>query len=97
MGMLKSFEIEDPLDAQDAGAIEVSVTLTTGERRWCYFMTPAALASCGDWIDGTRTRFHRGAAHLIVVAAPLDPEIIEGALCTLDRQGDLIDCTRAFD
>ena len=93
--LLQSFEIEDPLELQSEGAIEVTVTLVTGEKRWCCFMTPKALTNCGDWIDGTTIRFHQGCPHLIVVAAQLDRDIIEGALRTIDRMGALKESTSA--
>ena len=41
--IIKSFEIEDDLSIQDTGAVEVVINLDSGERRWCYFMTPKAL------------------------------------------------------
>ena len=49
---ISKIEIEDDLAGQDRGAIEVTLTLSDGGRRWCFFMTPAALETCGDWIDG---------------------------------------------
>ncbi|MFC1833599.1 hypothetical protein ACFL2Q_02550 [Thermodesulfobacteriota bacterium] len=92
--ILRSFEIEDALSTQDTGAIGVTVTLDSGERRWCFFMTPTALSNCGDWINGTQIRFHFGAKHMIVVAADLDETIIGKALTDIDRRGELLQCTR---
>lgn len=90
---LSTFEIECRLEDQKRGGIEVVVTLDDGERRWCYFMTPESLANCGDWIDGTTTRFHHSSAHMIVVAAPLTDKIIEAALRSIDRRDGLLGCT----
>ncbi len=73
--------------------IEVTVELTSGERRWWYFMTSGALARCGDIIAGTNVRLHFGAPHMIVVSA-LSPEIIERALRQIDAQGELLTSTR---
>jgi hypothetical protein len=70
-------------------AIEVEVTFDTGEIRWCYFMTPQALGTCGDLLEGTDdVRVHPGAPHMIV-ASTLDRGIIGRALAQLDRDGEL--------
>jgi hypothetical protein len=95
--MLRSFEIEDDLAIQDRGAVEVIVHFDDGRRRWCYFMTPQALANCGDWIDGTRTSIHYNAPYMIVVSGRLDEGIIEMALRHIDRHGDLEGCTMPLD
>ncbi len=91
--LLQSFKFDDEFSFQDEGAIEVTVTLKSGERRWCFFLTPNALSRCGDWIDGTQTLFHYGAKHMIVVVGRLDETIIEQALKTIDQRGELIECT----
>ena len=95
--MLKSFTIDDDLAAQDSLGIEVTLHLENGERRWCYFMTPTALATCGDWISGTRIRFHFGAPHMIVVAGRLDRPTIERALRDIENRGELRESSRAFE
>lgn len=93
--MLKSFTIEDDLATQDTGAVEVALELTSGERRWCFFMTPAALAACGDYISGTSIRYHYGAPHMIVVAGRLDGQLIERVLYELAERDELIQCSMA--
>ena len=95
--MLKSFTIDDDLAAQDNGAIEVTLSLADGNRRWCFFMTPAALSRCGDWVEGTQVRFHYDAPHMIVVSATLDHALIERVLQDLDRQGLLVKCSLALE
>ena len=95
--MLKSFVIENDLAIQSRAAVEVIVKLENGQRRWCYFMTPQALAMCGDWIDGTHIRLHYGAPHMIVVASVIDKTLIESALRQIDRQGRLEACTKELD
>ena len=94
---IERIEIDDDLDGQSRGAIEVTVHLTTGERRWCFFMTPGALSACGDLIDGTATRFHYGAAHMVVVADTLTPRVIELALRHIDNAGELEATTLPLD
>jgi hypothetical protein len=94
--MLASFTIEDDLAIQESAAVEVILHLDSGERRWCYFMTPAALAACGDFIPGTRVRFHYGAPHMIV-AGHLDRRLIERVLQEIDARGELVQCSRNID
>jgi hypothetical protein len=91
--MLKSFTIQDDLAAQDAAAVEVVLELASGERRWCFFMTPAALTACGDFIPGTTIRYHHGAPHMIVVAGHLNRPLIEKVLHELAEGGELIRCS----
>lgn len=95
--MLLSFTIEDDLAAQETGAIEVTLHLDTGERRWCYFMTPSALEACGDWIPGTTVGFHYGSPHMIVVAGHLDRTLIEKVLRHIDSSGELRQCSRSIE
>jgi hypothetical protein len=91
--MLSSFTIDDDLAAQETGAIEVTLHLDAGERRWCYFITPGALAACGDFVSGSNVRFHYGAPHMIVMAGHLDRVLIERALRDIDARGDLAKCS----
>ncbi len=95
--IIKSIEIEDDFSIQDVGAIEVIVNLNSGERRWCYFITPTALQNCGDWIDGTKIRFHFGSPHMIVVAAKLNKTLIEKALRDIDNHGDILLSTKEYN
>jgi hypothetical protein len=96
MRELKEFRIVDDLQESDRIGIEVELILESGEKRWCYFMTPSALASCGDWIPGTRIRFHYGAPHMIVVSE-LNQDVIQQVLDDLDCARELRACTRAFE
>jgi hypothetical protein len=48
------YTIDDQISDSSTGAVEVTVDFGGGHRRWCFFMTPAALAACGDWVDGSR-------------------------------------------
>jgi hypothetical protein len=85
--VLRSYAIDD-LAGADEGAVEVHVTLADERRRWCFFITPTALAVCGDWVEGTRVRVHLGELHMIVVSE-LTTEIIERVLRELEATGDL--------
>jgi len=93
MNQIQSIRIDDDLDIQDHGAIEVSVLLKSGERRWCFIFKPEAMSKCGDWIEGTRVPFHYGAPHRIVIGATLTEALIERAILDLDAQGLILECT----
>ena len=92
--MLASFTIEDDLAIQESAAIEVVLQLDSGERRLCYFITPTALAACGDFVSGTKVRYHYGSPHMIVVAGQLDRPMIEKVLREIDARGELVACSR---
>jgi len=89
---IKSIEIEDPIERHKRGAIEVAITTTSGEKRWCFFFTPEGMAACGDWIEGTKVRFHYGCSHMILVSE-ISESIIESALRDIDKQGEIKLCT----
>ncbi len=61
MASLKTFRIDDDLAAASRGAVEVTVTMDDGASRWCFFMTPPALAAAGDWVPGTQVMSQYGA------------------------------------
>jgi len=86
--IIRSYTIDDDLTNADQGAIEVTVTLADERRRWCFFMTPAALASAGDWVDGTEIRVHLGEPHMIVVSA-ISQDVVERVLRRLEADGEL--------
>lgn len=93
---IQTIEIIDPLDVQDQMAIEVHILLSDNTERWCFFCTHESLANFGDSIDGTTTRFHHGAEHMIVVARTLSKNLIEAALRSVEHSGDLLHCTRCL-
>jgi hypothetical protein len=95
MPELKNFNIADEIREHKSVGIEVEVMLEGGEKRWCYFITPSALSSCGDSLPGTEIRFHYGAAHMIVVSE-LSEDIIKRVLEHIDREGNLRTCTLPF-
>ncbi len=95
MSKLKSFTIDDNFANASAGAIEVIVILEDESRRWCFFFTPEALSSCGDWVPGTQVRYHVGVPHMIIVSE-INEEIVDKVLRALDHQGELISSTMAI-
>jgi hypothetical protein len=86
--VIRSYTIDDDLTDAARGAIEVTVVLADERRRWCFFMTPSALAACGEWVQGTQVRLHLGALHMIIVS-DLSRDIIERVLRQLDADGEL--------
>jgi hypothetical protein len=86
--VFRDYSIDDDLSGADSGAVEVTVTMSDGSRRWLFFMTPAGLAACGDQLPGTQVRLHLGEWHMIVVSE-LSRDIIERVLHYLDEAGAL--------
>lgn len=90
--ILVAFHLDHPINAHEDVPVEVTVELSNGEHRWCIFATASALASCGDWIDGTQVPFHYCNRH-IIIAGELSEELIGRMLRYIDSQGDLVECT----
>ena len=91
--MLQTFTICDDLKDQDTCSIEVVLDMQDGSQRWCFFMTPNALISCGDWVGGTQTRIHYGAPHMIVISERLTKDSIARALKHIAHIGDIEKCS----
>lgn len=91
-----SIEIEDPIEHHKTGAIFVTVVMSTGEKRWCFFFTPEGMSSCGDFIEGTSVRFHYGASHMILVSE-ISQAIIESELKNIEKLGEIELCTRPYE
>ena len=83
---LESFTIEDAIEDPLRRAVEVTLQLSTGERRWCFFATPGSLAIFGDYLRGTKARVHFGSPHMIIVDC-LTADIIGAALKQIDEEG----------
>ena len=92
MPSLESFQLEDPLDKPEQGAVEVVVHLDDGSDRWCLFFDPQRLALVGDWVEGTTVRVHLGVRHMIVVSE-LTEDVIDRVLRQLDKEGLLLEHT----
>jgi hypothetical protein len=90
--IVSSYSIDDEVSDSGNGAIEVTVTLSDGTRRWCFFITPEAMAACGDWIPGTRTRIQYDAPHMIVVS-DLSAAVIDQSLRLIAADDALLRCT----
>ncbi|HSM41856.1 MAG TPA: 3-hydroxyacyl-CoA dehydrogenase family protein, partial [Afifellaceae bacterium] len=85
---LETVRIDDPIEDTDRHAVEVTVRLSDGQARWCYFTTPEGLASYGDTIGETAERYHC-ASHMIV-ATRIDEETVNWILRELDARDELM-------
>jgi hypothetical protein len=82
------YTIGDPIVDPLSACVEVTVDFDEGHKRWCFFATPMALASCGDWVEGTRVRLHLGVPHMIIVSE-LNEGVIDRVLRQLHARGEL--------
>jgi hypothetical protein len=85
--------IEDDISRADRMAVEVRLRLADGSERWCFFMTPSALAQCGDWIPGTKISMHFGELHMFVVGECTE-ETITRVLNAVAEAGELLRRTK---
>ncbi len=92
-GVVRSYVVADDLSTAQYGAIEVDLILHDGQERWCYFMTPAALQNCGDWVPGTHVTMHYDSPHMIVVSE-ISADVIDRVLNYLATHGLIERCTR---
>jgi hypothetical protein len=96
---MESFKIDDPVDDPDLHAIEVTITLKDGTRRWCFFITPSSLSSLLARADmHTRSGKPIGIlhAHHMIVLSEITEETIERALQYLDARGELEEATESL-
>ena len=79
--------IEDPTDGSVAA--EVELYFSDGQRRWCYFTTPAMLSERGGCTTiGAERLLSFSARHMIVVTS-INREVIEQSLDYIESQGEL--------
>ena len=89
---MMKFRLTDEIESSSNGSVVVEVDFSHGERRWCLFATPAALAASGDLIDGTQVRMHYSMPHLIIVTE-LTEAVVTRALHIIEQQGALVSAT----
>ncbi len=80
--------LEEPLTVP----IDVVIELSEGQARWCFFATPDILATLSQIRLGGGTINMYGAPHLIVVST-MSEEIIVQALESINKLGELMECT----
>lgn len=90
--VLAEFLIDDDLIDTDQGCIEVVISLSNGERRFCWFATPTALGNCGEMLGDTGCRYHYCNRHF-VIATDVSRESIGRVLREIESQGCLLECT----
>ena len=93
---LQSFTIDDPMQLPLRHAVEVTLLLTGGERRWCCFATPKSLTSFGDLLGDTQTRIHFGLPHMIVLEN-VSAEAIAVALTQIDQDGSIREISKPIE
>ncbi len=81
-------KIEEPC----MSPVEVVVGLSNGQTRWCFFVTPNALATLNQIQFDSGIVNVYGVPHMIVVSV-LNEQIIRQALESIDKQGELEGCT----
>jgi hypothetical protein len=81
------YTIDDAIESPLTASVEVTIDFPSG-KRWLFFVTPAQLATVGDFVEGSQVRVHFGERHMIVVSE-LTPEVIDAVLRELMRSGDL--------
>ncbi len=86
--LLVSHVIDDPLDLS---VVEVTVTLSNGEKRWCMFTEPGRLAGLGDQLK-SGAMLLTGCAHFMILSSLNETSIAE-ALQLVEVQGELVEST----
>lgn len=84
---LESLTIDDQISDPINDIIEVTLTLSSGARRWCTFCTPAHLQTI------LVSNKYFSDQHTVFVPI-LSKEAVEESLDALTRQGELMDVTR---
>lgn len=92
---VRTITIENPIPSPLTHAVEVTIELQSGERRWCFFCTPNSLDRFGDLLPDSTIRIHACAPHMIVLSVVTD-ETIHAAIEWLDKSGDILTATRPF-
>ena len=94
--VVRSINIEHEIPSPLTYAVEVTIELESGERRWCFFCTPESLDRFGDFLPNSTIRIHACAAHMIVLSS-VTQETITAAIEELQRTGELLNATRPVD
>lgn len=94
--VVRSINIEHEIPSPLTYAVEVTIELDSGERRWCFFCTPESLDRFGDFLPNSTVRVHAGAAHMIVLSS-VTQETITAAIGELQRTGELLNATRPLN
>ena len=91
--VVRSINIEHEIPSPLTYAVEVTIELDWGERRWCFFCTPESLDRFGDFLPNTTIRIHAAAPHMIVLSI-VTKQTITAAINELQRTGELQYATR---
>ena len=86
------YTIDDEFEDGEDAVVEVTVSLSNGEKRWCDFATAAALSGWGWTIEGTDALFQHPNGHRVIVTS-LTRDVIDRVLHYLDRHDELVEST----
>ena len=89
---IESIKIDDYYEGAPQSSVDVEVTLSDGELRWCFFVTPEGLSGFNQAQLGGGRLLLAGAPHAIIVDA-IRRETIEQTLHHLERHNELRACT----
>jgi hypothetical protein len=89
---IRTIYIDNPIPSPMTYAVEVTIELESGERRWCFFCTPDSLSLFGDLLPGSNVRVHAGSPHMIVLSA-VTAETIQAAIHHLAMPDELLNAS----
>lgn len=90
--VIQYIKITDEITYPLTSFLDVDVSLTNGENRWCLFVTPELLMRIGEQLREVKVRIQYGIPHMIIVSE-LNEEIIRKTLHYIDNQVELLNCT----
>jgi hypothetical protein len=96
VSMMVSYTVDDRIENGTNDWVDVTITFNTGERRWCSFATPLALAThsrMGDFTNESNIHYYCGMNH-VIVTNELSFEQIGEILKHMDSQDDLMKSSR---
>jgi hypothetical protein len=98
VAMLVQIDTDHPLNTPTVDVdVDVELTFSDGQQRWCTFTTPQVLSHLGglQQFDGERLLSY-DAPHLIVVTT-ISRAVIEQSLAFIQSQGKLTDSSKPFE
>lgn len=85
-----SIIIDDEIKDSNQDCIEVTITLSDGERRWATFMTI-------EWLKKLFSEYRKYVmGHKLIFVESVNKSIIEQTIIELDKRNELIEMTRKY-
>jgi hypothetical protein len=85
-----SITIDDAIEDNQKGCIEVTLTMSDGERRYATFMTTKWLSN----LFNEHSRYVSGQK--LIFVETITKDIIEQTIIELDKQNELIELTQKY-